>query len=71
MLLIHLTNARADLFLVSFRHTWARRLVLSMKQQAGATQLCLNVQPATLLPGCDKIQDVWVRTQALVVAGFP
>lgn len=42
-----------------------------MEQQAGDTQLCLNVQSATLLPGCHKIQDVRVRTQALVVPGFP
>lgn len=51
--------------------TWARRLVLSMEQQAGATQLRLDVQSATLLPGCHKIQDVRVRTEALVVPGFP
>lgn len=41
-----------------------------MEQQAGATQLCLNVQSATLLPGCHKIQDVRVRAQALMVPGF-
>lgn len=57
--------------MVSFKQTRARGLVLSMKQQTGATQLCLNVQSATLLPGCHKIQDVRVRTQALVVPGFP
>lgn len=42
-----------------------------MEQQAGATQLCLDVKSATLLPGCHKIQDVRVRTEALVVPGFP
>lgn len=42
-----------------------------MQQQAGAAQLCLNVQPAALLPGRHEIQDVRVRTQALVVPGFP
>lgn len=42
-----------------------------MEQQAGATQLCLDVQSATLLPGCHKMQDVRVRGQALVVSSFP
>ncbi len=56
---------------MSFGQTRARRLVLSMEQQAGAAQLCLNVQSATLLPGCHKIQDVRVRTQALMVPGLP
>lgn len=42
-----------------------------MEQQAGATQLCLDVQSATLLPGCHKMQDVRVRRQALVVSSFP
>lgn len=56
--------------IVLLRPTWAGTLVLSMEQQAGATQLCLNEQSATLLPGRHKIQDVWVRTQALVVSGF-
>lgn len=51
--------------------TWARRLVLRVEQQACVTQFCLNVQSATLLPGCHKIQNVRVRTQALVVPGFP
>lgn len=42
-----------------------------MEQQAGTTQFCLNVQSATLLPGCHKMQDMRMRTQALVVPGFP
>lgn len=51
--------------------TWARRLVLSMEQQVGTTQLCLNVKSATFLPGCNKIHYVRVRTQLLMVPGFP
>lgn len=50
--------------------TQAKRLVLSMKQQAGAAQLCLNVKSSTFLPGGHKIQDVRVRTQPFVVPGF-
>lgn len=42
-----------------------------MEQQAGATQLCLNEQSATLLPGCHKVQDVRMGTEALVVSGLP
>lgn len=42
-----------------------------MEQQAGATELCLDVQSADLLPGRHEIQDVRVRTEALVVPGFP
>lgn len=42
-----------------------------MQQESSATQLCLNVQPATFLPGCHKVEDVRVRTQALMVPGFP
>ena len=42
-----------------------------MEQQAGATQLRLDVQSAALLPGCHKVQDVRVRTEVLVVPGFP
>lgn len=42
-----------------------------MQQQSGAAQLCLNVQTATFLPSCHKIQDVRVRTQTLMVPGFP
>lgn len=42
-----------------------------MKQQVGATQLCLNVKSSTFLPGRHKIQDVRVRTQPFVVPGFP
>lgn len=42
-----------------------------MEQQACVTQLCLDVQSATLLPGCHKTQDVRVRTQTLVVPGLP
>lgn len=57
--------------MVSFRRTGARGLVLSMQQQIGAAQLRLNVQSATFLPGCHKIQDVRVRTEALVVPCFP
>ena len=41
-----------------------------MEQQAGATQLCLNVQSATLLPGSHEIQDVRMRTYTLMVPGF-
>lgn len=41
-----------------------------MLEQTGATQLCLNIQPATLLPGCHKIHNVRVRTQALMVPSF-
>lgn len=58
-------------FIVSFGQTWPRWLILSVEQQAGATQLRLDVQSATLLPGCHKIQNVRVRTEALVVPGFP
>lgn len=53
------------------RRTWAGRLGLSMQQQSGATQLCLNVQAVTFLPGCHKVEDVRVRTQPLMVPGFP
>lgn len=42
-----------------------------MEQQAGATQLCLNEESAALLPGSHKVQDVRVRTQALVIPSFP
>lgn len=42
-----------------------------MQQQRGAAQLCLNVQAVTFLPGCHKVEDVRVRTQPLVVPGFP
>lgn len=42
-----------------------------MQQQSGATQLRLNVQAATFLPGCHKVEDVRVRTQPLMVPGFP
>lgn len=46
------------------------RLVLSVQQQAGAAQLRLNVQSTALLPRCHKIQNVRMRTNALVVHGF-
>lgn len=52
------------------RLTWARRLVLGVQQQAGAAQLRLNVQTAALFPRCQKIQNVRVRTNSLVVPGF-
>lgn len=42
-----------------------------MEQQAGATQLCLNVQSATLFPGRHKVQDVRMWTESFVVSGFP
>lgn len=42
-----------------------------MEQQAGAAQLCLNVNTSTFLPGGHKIQDVRVRTHTFVVPGFP
>lgn len=42
-----------------------------MEQQAGAAELCLDVQSATFFPRCHKIEDVRVRTEALVVLGFP
>lgn len=65
------TKANANLSTVALhRQTWARGLVLSMEKQAGATELCLNVKPTTLLPGCNKIQYVRVRTQALMVPGL-
>lgn len=41
-----------------------------MKQQTGATQLCLNVESAIFLPRCHKVQDVRMRRNTLMVSGF-
>lgn len=42
-----------------------------MEQQAGATQLCLNVQSTTFFPGRHKVQDVRMGTETLMVSGLP
>lgn len=62
---------KSQLIQTVFGQTWARRLVLSVVQQAGAAQLCLDVESAALLPGSHEVQNMRVRTQALMIPGFP
>lgn len=42
-----------------------------MEQQTSATKLSLDVKASTLLPGCNKVQDMRVWTQALMIVSFP